>query len=120
MYKLITLEPDSPLPENYRLLIALSTAAAWLALGIIELATIERGGERKSQVDFVLRVGAALTVLALGLLGGNLDEIVIMLLIALACLSQTVADVVMRVRFDARESSPLHEGVDGIELSGTD
>jgi len=116
MYKIITLDPAKPLPDNYRWLICIATALALIALGVIELTTKERIGERKGTFDFAIRVAGAILILSLGVVGSSLDEIIIMLFIALICAGQVVLDLYRRLLY----ADPQMSGSDEIELASSD
>lgn len=95
IYKLVT--AHSPIPDaKYRLLICGAVAIILLAVGVIELFTVKRAGEKDDNLAFILRIGGAVIALGLGLFGAGLNQIALMAILAVISLAQVVIDVTRR------------------------
>ncbi|MEO8393933.1 MAG: low temperature requirement protein A [Chloroflexota bacterium] len=95
VYKLVTLHEEG-LPDEYRLLICVSVALALVSTSVIELCMVKGAEERAGRPEFVVHIVGAIAALAIGLFGGSLDELVVMLLLALICFAQVVFDLYRR------------------------
>ena len=104
IYKLVTLHEEG-LPDEYRLLICVTVALALVALCVIELFAVKGAEERQGRPELSLRIAGALAALVIGLAGGGLNELLVMLLLALICFAQVIFDLIRRAGIDAPESS---------------
>lgn len=95
VYKLVTIHEEG-LPDKYRLLISGSVAIALISISVIELYTVKDAHERQGHPEFYLRIAGVVAVLLIGAFGGGLDEMVVMLLLALVCLAQVGFDLIRR------------------------
>lgn len=105
VYKLVTIHEEG-LPDKYRLLVSGSVAIALVSLSVIEMFTVKSEGERRGRPEFYLRIVGAVAVLLIGVFGGGLDELVVMLLLAVICFAQVVFDLIRRAGTDAPENAP--------------
>ena len=104
VYKLVTIHEEG-LPDKYRLLISGSVAIALISIAVIEWFTVKDEHERQGRPEFYLRIAGAVAVLLIGLFGGGLDEMVVMLLLALVCLVQVGFDLIRRAGVDMPEEA---------------
>jgi low temperature requirement protein LtrA len=95
VYKLVTLHEEG-LPDEYRLLICVSVALALVTTSIIELCMVKGAEERAGRPEFFVHNIGAIAALAIGVFGGSLDELVVMLLLALICFAQVAFDLYRR------------------------
>jgi low temperature requirement protein LtrA len=96
IYKMVTRDVASVLPENYRWLICGSVALVLVTMGLIELTTVERRGDFKNHIEFIVRVLGAVFVLVLGVVGASMNVTVFMILVAVPCVAQVVLDLYRR------------------------
>ncbi len=87
--KLLSSDMSLALPTEKRLLICLSLAICYIALGFIHLST-DSGSLRRSQIQALERFGAALLIFLIALLGGDLPPLALISLLAAICVSQVV------------------------------
>ena len=104
VYKLVTIHEEG-LPDKYRLLISGSVAIALISIAVIEWFTVKDEHERQGRPEFYLRIAGAVAVLLIGLFGGGLDEMVVMLLLALVCLVQVGFDLIRRAGVELPEEA---------------
>ncbi len=102
IYKLVTLHEEG-LPDEYRLLICVMVAAALIAVGVIELFTIKAPEEPQNRPEFYLRIAGAVAALVVGVVGSELNELVVMLLLAVICFAQVAFDLFRRAGINASE-----------------
>ncbi len=102
VYKLVTLHEEG-LPDQYRLLISVSVAISLLSLSVIEWFTVKAEQERQGRPEFGLRIAGAAAALIVGLFGGGLDELLVMLLLALIGLAQVIFDLLRRAGIETPE-----------------
>ncbi len=95
VYKLVTLH-DHGLPDQYRWLICGAVALALLAIAVIEACTVKGEYERPGRPELALRIVGALLAVGIGLFGGDLDELLVMGLLALIGLAQVAFDLLRR------------------------
>ncbi|MFN8449807.1 MAG: low temperature requirement protein A [Anaerolineae bacterium] len=105
VYKLVTIHEEG-LPDKYRLLISGAVAISLLSISVIEMFTVKSGGERQGRPEFYLRIAGAVAVLLIGVFGGGLDEMVVMLLLAVIGFAQVAFDLIRRAGHDEFEVEP--------------
>lgn len=91
--KVVLLEPDHALKDEYRLLLTGAVFAALLAIAILDLTSTERSSDlARSWVAFA-RMVSAVVILIAGLAGDSLSAGVLMGIVAAACGVQIVIDI---------------------------
>ena len=107
VYKLVTLHEEG-LPDKYRLLICGSVALALVAHQRDRTVHGQGRGRTAGRPEFFLRIVGAVAALAIGVFGGGLDELVVMLLLALICFAQVVFDLIA-ARWTGSRQQLTHE-----------
>lgn len=105
VYKLVTIHEEG-LPDKYRLLISGAVAISLVSISVIEMFTVKSEGERQGRPEFYLRIAGAVAVLLIGVFGGGLDEMVVMLLLAVIGFAQVAFDLIRRAGHDEFEVEP--------------
>lgn len=106
IYKLVTNNEPTSLPDNYRWLICGSAALALLMIGIIE-RSVHEGWTNTARNEFALRLIGAGIILLLAIFGGAMSATLVMGLLGATGVMQVAVDLIWRWRhLEAGHTAP--------------
>lgn len=108
IYELVT-HHDEGLPAEYRLLLSGAVALSLICISVIEYYTVKHIHERPGRPEIAAQLLGAGAALLIGVFGGGLNELTVIILLAVICLAEDAFDVFRRQGTEPDEAPPHSE-----------